>query len=376
MSPPDTTRHGARAELGWIDWIRGRAAGAELPGSTGAELPGSTRAKFPGSTTGVTEDALRLGIGDDCAILRLPEGHELLVTTDFSLEGRHFRRDWHSPESAGHRTLARGLSDLAAMGARPSAAFLSLAIPRRDAQDPAWTEGFLNGLLTLAERFETPLAGGDTAEAPGADLLADIVLLGTAPAGTALRRSGAQPGDGLYVTGSLGGAAAELEALAAAAGKADGATAVEDARREEARHGRDHPQLYPEPRIGMGDALRRSGFVTACLDLSDGLSTDLAHLCSASGVSAVVSLELLPASVWLGDRPQAQRERLLLHGGEDYELLFTAKPGTVVPEWIEGVPINRIGSILPRRDREPPVMLRRGDQTEPLLAEGWEHLRG
>ena len=356
--------------MGWIDWIRGRAAGAKLVGSTGTKLAGNA------AETGSTGNTLRLGIGDDCAILIQPEGHELLVTTDLSLEGRHFRRDWHSPQSAGHRTLARGLSDLAAMGARPCAAFLSLAIPRRDARNPAWAEGFLDGLLVLAERFETPLAGGDTAEAPGEDLLADIVLLGTAPRGTALRRSGAQPGDGLYVTGSLGGAAAELEALAAAAGTASNATALKDAGLEEERQGRDHPQLYPEPRIGIGDALRRSGYVTACLDLSDGLSTDLAHLCSASGVSAVVSLELLPASAWLRDRSGAQRERLLLHGGEDYELLFTADAGAVVPERMEGVPVTRIGSILPRRDGEPPVMLRRGDRTEPLLAEGWEHLRG
>src|SRR5271154_5924162 len=134
------------------------------------------------------EPGVALGIGDDCAILRPPRGHEVLVTTDFTLEGRHFRRDWHTAESAGHRTLARGLSDLAAMGARPLAAFLSLGFPRN--MPRTWINRYFNGLRELADRCEVPLAGGDTAESPGAEVLADIVLVGTAPRGTALRRSG------------------------------------------------------------------------------------------------------------------------------------------------------------------------------------------
>src|ERR1700735_5018041 len=113
---------------------------------------------------------VRLGIGDDCAILRPPAGHELLVTTDFSLEGRHFRREWHTAQSAGHRMLTRGLSDIAAMGGRPLAAFLSLALPRAVARDTRWLDGFLNGLLALAAEAGTPLAGGDTSEAPGTEV--------------------------------------------------------------------------------------------------------------------------------------------------------------------------------------------------------------
>ncbi|MDP9040314.1 MAG: AIR synthase related protein, partial [Acidobacteriota bacterium] len=155
-----------------------------------------------------------LGIGDDCALLRAPPGHELAVTTDLLLEGRHFRRDWHPAASAGHRALARGLSDLAAMGARPLAAFLSLALPPRmlgTRTGRAWVDGFFAGLHALGDRMGVPLAGGDTAESPADLILADITLVGSVTPGRALRRSAARPGDRLYVTGSLGGAAAELE---------------------------------------------------------------------------------------------------------------------------------------------------------------------
>jgi thiamine-monophosphate kinase len=156
---------------------------------------------------------LRLGIGDDCAILKPPPHHDLLVTTDFSLEDRHFNRAWNSPQSIGHRTLARGLSDLAAMGATPFASFLSLALPKSAARTSIWLDAFLDGFLALANLHHLPLAGGDTSESPSNHILADIILLGSAPTNRALRRSTARPGDLLYVTGALGGAAAELSTL-------------------------------------------------------------------------------------------------------------------------------------------------------------------
>src|SRR5438034_8723807 len=131
------------------------------------------------------------GIGDDSAVLKIPKGHQALVTTDFSLEGVHFRRGWHPPESVGHRCLARGLSDIAAMGGQPLAAFLSLALPRSLPQD--WVDRFLRGLLKLAAEFKVSLAGGDTAQSP-AGILVDIVVLGSVPKGRALLRSGARPG--------------------------------------------------------------------------------------------------------------------------------------------------------------------------------------
>src|SRR5712672_2270573 len=148
-----------------------------------------------------------VGMGDDCAVLRLPPGYEALVTTDFSLEGIHFRRDWHSAESVGHRCLARGLSDIAAMGGEPVAAFLSLALPRDLPQ--GWVGRFARSLVTLAERYGVTLAGGDTAESPDG-ILADIVVVGTVPKGKAVLRARARAGDLIYVSGELGGSAAAV----------------------------------------------------------------------------------------------------------------------------------------------------------------------
>ena len=152
--------------------------------------------------------ALRLGIGDDCAILRPRPREEIVVTTDLSLEGRHFRRDWHPAQSIGHRALARGLSDIAAMGARPLAAFLSLALPAAASQKmlPLGRQLSRRPAHPRSKLHRVPLAGGDTSEAPSDAVIADIVLLGAAPAGRALRRSTARPGDLLYCTGALGGA--------------------------------------------------------------------------------------------------------------------------------------------------------------------------
>lgn len=299
--------------------------------------------------------ALRVGIGDDCAVLRPRSGYEVCVTTDFSLEGRHFRREWHPPQSVGHRCLARGLSDLAAMGAEPLAVFLSLAVP---GQTPAaWVAAFLDGLLALARRHGVPLAGGDTAESPDG-IAADIIALGQVPAGTARTRSGARPGDGLYVTGALGGAAAELQALAQRPAKFRRLTPAA------------HPHLYPEPRLETGQRLLR--IATAMIDISDGLSTDLTHLCRASGVAAEIDQTTLP----LHPLAQKQRDalRLALHGGEDYELLFTAAAKARVPRAIGGVAITRIGTIHRVRSREPLIRMQTSTgQTIPVEAGGWEH---
>ena len=204
--------------------------------------------------------ALFRGIGDDCAVVRIPRGHEALVTTDFSLEGIHFRRDWHSPEVIGHRCLNRGLSDIAAMGGQPVAAFLSLAVPARLPQK--WIDRFLAGFLALAKQLQVPLAGGDTAQSPGG-ILADIVLLGSVPKGRALLRSGARPGDHIYVTGALGGGADALHRLFAG-------------QRLKPEHYPRH--FHPMPRIAVGRFLHERRLATAMVDLSDGLSTDRAHL--------------------------------------------------------------------------------------------------
>jgi len=306
------------------------------------------------------QSRVQLGIGDDCALLRPRRSEELAVTTDLSIENRHFRMDWHPPEAVGHRTLARGLSDLAAMGARPVAAFLSLGLPREltlaHGKSPAWVTRFLDGLLALAAEHRVPLAGGDLAESPFA--VADIVLTGAVPQGKALLRSGAQPGDRIYVTGALGGATAELAALEASPEAFASANAADL-----------HPHLFPQPRVAQGLWLRKRELATAAMDLSDGLSTDLAHLCEASGVSAEIDAAALP----LG--PGATLA-MALHGGEDYELLFTSPASSKLPRRIAGVAITAIGRVVAAKARTASVVLIAEQGSQPLLPQGWEHFSG
>src|SRR5271156_694947 len=189
---------------------------------------------------------LTLGVGDDCAVLRPRRAKEIVVTTGLSLENVHFRRAWHPPQSVGHRCLARGLSDLAAMGARPEAAFLSLAMPAE--LTGSFMGGFLDGFMALAARYRVPLAGGDMAKSPL--VVADIVLLGSVPRGKALLRSGARAGDVIYVTGALGASAAELGALERRPGSF----------RRADKEG--HPHLYPEPRLETGRNLLKGSLAT------------------------------------------------------------------------------------------------------------------
>lgn len=315
---------------------------------------------------------LRLGIGDDCALLKVRASEELAVTTDLSIAGRHFRLDWHPPEVVGHRTLARGLSDLAAMGARPVAAFLSLGLPNDLIQNAkarsaaAWVDRFYDGFLALAEAHKTPLAGGDLAESPVA--VADVVLVGAVRRGQALLRSGARVGDLLYVTGKLGGAAAGLARLAMLAGesKVSKASRPGGLRIPSGMEAALQPHLYPQPRIAQGLLLAQRRLATAGLDLSDGLSTDLNHLCEESGVAAEVDAAELPLY------PGATLEQAL-NGGEDYELLFTAAPGTRIPRAIAGVPVTRIGRIVSRRVGRPPATLITQQGAQPLNPSGWEH---
>ena len=310
--------------------------------------------------TAATSTDVVLGIGDDCAVLRLlgrgrQKEKDTLVTTDFTLEGIHFRRDWHSAESVGHRCLARGLSDIAAMGGEPVAAFLSLALPRGLPQ--SWVGRFARSLIRLGERYSVTLAGGDTAESPDG-ILADIVVVGTAPKGKAGLRSGARPGDRIYVSGELGGSAAAVWQMR-----------KKPRRRLNPRQYRRH--FFPEPRIELGRVLREKGLASAMIDTSDGLSTDLAHICEESGVGAELQPELIPrASV--GKPAREVDLQFALHGGEDYELLFTAPRGKRVPSRIAGIPITNIGHITGQRK----IFLRNpggvGDELEPR---GWEHFR-
>jgi thiamine-monophosphate kinase len=327
----------------------------------------------PGRPT-KTSRGLQLGIGDDCAILQPPDGHQILITTDFSLENVHFRRDWHPPESVGHRCLARGLSDIAAMGGQPMAAFLSLAIPAELAQSrrgkSSWRERFFAGFLALADNFHVPLAGGDTARSPQLNppgtssglALADIVLVGSAPRNRALLRSGARPGDKIYVTGHLGGAAAELSQLSAHPRRFRNCTQSSPA------HPNPHPHLFPQPRLAIGAWLLKNHRATAAIDISDGLSTDLDHICEESGVSAIVDASALP--LYPSTLDQASLHRAL-NGGEDYELLFTASPKLNIPRRIAAVQVTCIGEIFRQAPRAPRMLLRQQDKEYPILPGGW-----
>jgi thiamine-monophosphate kinase len=319
----------------------------------------STRGRAFGS-----KPAIFTGIGDDCAVLRLlprqqSGAAEVLVTTDLTLEGIHFRRDWHPPESVGHRCLARGLSDIAAMGGEPVAAFLSIALPRDLPQ--AWVGRFLRSLISLGEKFGVTLAGGDTAESPDG-ILADIIVIGTAPKGKSVLRSGARPGDRIFVSGELGGSAAAVVRMQE---RMRGKPKKKPNPRDYARH------FYPEPRIELGRILREKGLASAMIDTSDGLSTDLAHLCEESGVGAEIQAEAIPrASV---GKPAYEVDLdFALHGGEDYELLFTVPSGKRIPPSIAGVPITLIGHIT--RFKKIFLMNLAGAGLE-LKPQGWEHFR-
>jgi thiamine-monophosphate kinase len=333
------------AEKKLIERIRRLAAASVKPG-----LKPSRTVRAHGVIT---------GIGDDCAVLRPVAGQgrkqDTLVTTDFSLEGIHFRRDWHTAESVGHRCLARGLSDIAAMGGEPVAAFLSLALPHNLPQ--SWVTGFLRGLTRLAEKFGVVLAGGDTAESPDG-ILADIIVIGSVPEGEAVLRSGARAGDRIYVSGQLGGSAAAISELRR---KPKRKLSPEGHRRH----------FFPEPRIELGRTLRKRGLASAMIDISDGLSTDLAHICQESGVGAEIEAEAIPRASVGSPRHEVELE-FALHGGEDYELLFTAPRGRRIPSQIGGVPLARIGRIT--RGRKVVLRNREGGDLE-LQARGWEHFK-
>lgn len=289
------------------------------------------------------------GIGDDCAVMRLSPRHELLVTTDFSIEKVHFRREWHPAASVGHRCLARGLSDIAAMGGEPLACFLSLGLPLKLPQ--RWVDDFLQGLCRLAKRYGVQLAGGDVSAAH--EITADIVVTGRVPAGKALLRSGARPGNRIYVTGELGGSAAVLKHLLAG---------------RKLRPSPDSRHFYPEPRLRAGAWLRQRGLATAMIDLSDGLSIDLGHICEESGVSATIVAQKVPVT------RNASME-FALHGGEDYELLFTAPPKARIPGEIHGLRVTEIGSIGQKDYRAAIRILDENGRARPLAPLGWQHFR-
>lgn len=250
--------------------------------------------------------AVPVGIGDDCAVLSATPGAQWLVSSDMLVEGRHFLSTV-APERLGHKALAVNLSDLAACGATPRAFTLALALPRADA---AWLEGFANGLLALAQAHGIALVGGDTTAGP---LNICITVMGEAPAGQALLRSGARAGDDLYVSGSLGDARLALEAFR-------GSVSLSGEDFETARRAMECPQ----PRVALGQALR--GLAHSAIDVSDGFVGDLGHVLARSGLGATVQADALPRGPALARQAPELQRLCTLSGGDDYELIFSAPP--------------------------------------------------
>lgn len=297
-----------------------------------------------------------LGVGDDAAIVRARRGRELVITTDMLVAGRHFRND-ADPGKLGHKALAVNLSDMAAMGATPRWATLAISLPRADAR---WLAAFSSGFMRLARRHGVDLIGGDTTRGP---LNICVQVVGEVPAGRALRRDGARPGDDVWVSGTLGDAAL---ALAAARLKLPP---------------RDQRALQlrldaPQPRVELGIALR--GVARSAIDVSDGLVADLGHICERSRLAAVVGLERLPCSAIMKrhrDRPTARAA--LLAGGDDYELVFTAARAR--REAIARIgrrlrqKLTRIGRIGQRRDVPPVTVLDASGRPIRAGRGGYEH---
>jgi thiamine-monophosphate kinase len=280
--------------------------------------------------TRATPGAL-LGVGDDAALLRPSDGNVLAVSTDMLASGTHFFAD-ADPYLLGHKTLAVNLSDMAAMGALPRWATLAIALPEAD---EAWLERFSAGFFALAQRYRVELVGGDTTRGP---LNLCVTIIGEVPQGAALLRSGAQPGDEIWVSGRLGDAALALAHL-------QRRTLL-----SEAEFAACAPALYqPQPRVELGLALR--GIASSAIDISDGLLADLGHILHASQAAAEIDWVRVPVSSVLrahADRPQAMQ--CALSGGDDYELCFTAPAGRDAE--IEnigarlGLPLTRIGKVV------------------------------
>ncbi|HEV2425217.1 MAG TPA: thiamine-phosphate kinase [Terriglobia bacterium] len=311
-----------------------------------------------------------LGIGDDAALIRASATRDFVLTTDFSIEDVHFRFDLHPPRSIGHRALARALSDLAAMGATPRFALLSLALRRGLTR--SWITSFYDGLAALAGRFGVTLIGGDTAVIDAATTV-DIIAIGEVERGRALLRSGARPGDRVYLTGRLGLSELGLALLRRGARPAASASRSPKkiGRRDTAIKEALERHLYPEPRCTAGITLVRRRLVSAAIDVSDGFAADLSRLCESSGCGAAIREADLPfPPAGLGRDPL----ELGLHGGEDYELIFTvpAARAARVPRKIGKVNVHDVGEIQAGRR----LTLRRTDGREiPLDTRGYDHFR-
>jgi thiamine-monophosphate kinase len=317
-----------------------------------------------------------LGIGDDTAILEPPPDERLLLTTDSLVEGVHFARRWMPPRFLGRKSVAVNASDIAAMGGEPLGVLLSLAVPSDSEVEALWH--LVEGVDERARELGMSLLGGNLASSPGG-ILVDVTVVGATVSKRALRRSGARPGDGIYLSGRIGAAITGLRLLEHGAVLASGGGLIVP---EELRGGpialaeaciRAH--IDPEPRLALGRELNRRRLATACIDVSDGLALDLHRLCRASGVGARIQESALPLSpgllawerLWNRDPlPSA------VGGGEDYELLFTSRSEEKLARFRErtDVFLTRIGEATAEEKVE---LVGRDGAERPLPASGWDH---
>jgi thiamine-monophosphate kinase len=300
-----------------------------------------------------------LGIGDDAALLAPKPGYQTILTCDWFLEGTHFLRASHPADSVGWKCLARAVSDIAAMGGKPRCFLLSLAIPKKLTE--GWLMEFLRGLRRAATRFSCPLTGGDTTRRD--EILINITAVGEIRTGRSVRRTGARPGDAIFVSGRLGEADLGLQRL---------------------RHGKRSTRrntatlkkhLYPEPRLALGQWLANHRLASAMMDLSDGLSSDLPRLCFASKVGARIEAAKIPSvRSSQTNRREFDPMALALDGGDDYELLFTIRPRNVrdIPSSFKGIPLTRIGQVTAGHAL---TLLWPDGREQALVARGWDPFR-
>jgi len=298
---------------------------------------------------------LRLGIGDDAALWNPKAGFVSILTSDWFLEGSHFLREKHPPDSVGWKCLARAASDIAAMGGTPRCFLLNLALPA--AATGNWLKGFLRGLRRAAKSLDCILAGGDTTWSK--QILISVTVIGEIREGREVLRSGARPDDLLYVSGTLGEAEHGLRLLGEKRGRIDPKNVAM----------RKH--LYPEPRLELGRWLAERKLATAMMDVSDGLSSDLPRLCAASGVGALLDPAKLPV---LRGLALEHARQLTLHGGDDYELLFTVSPRNLalLSAKFQKLRLTQIGKIT--ADRGVRIIGKNG-RPVPLRVAGWDPFR-
>ena len=296
--------------------------------------------------------------GDDCAVLPKDEFTDLLITADLLVEDVDFRLEWSKPSDLGHKSLAVSLSDIAAMGGIPTFSMLSLGVPRNLWND-SFLEGFYAGWNTLAQKYGVELIGGDISSSPE-NFVIDSIVLGETPKNKAILRSGAKPGDAILVSGNLGAAAAGLKLLEAKDGEIKWGDKVANLVTK---------QLRPAPQVELAKQLQDVGLVSSMIDTSDGLSSDLAHICDESGVGAVIDAKSLPFHPDICHFfPETDEQlELVLNGGEDFELLFTAPYDQV--ERFRDFPVHTIGKITDS-DR---IEIHFSGRVEDLQPKGFQH---